>query len=308
MPDIPSLGIDLIDIVDPGMVNVEEQAYPRPLDLAQALALNLGRLIQASQYWPNGPPGVHQDNATPTEVFVESQPFISPSLSLGVATPDTPTTDVADQNIVHQPVVDYIVTESGSFNTNPAVPTTVRRTIASVTSFAVSGAVSTTTFYVITFTAGTNLMDFGVDLVGTEALFPDSAPALNPQDVPAGLVTKFSLNQLVVDGTDLSPAPVAGDVVDLDVSRHGDEAVFELYANDVNVVIDAVQSSSAAVTVVGDSHQMVDVFIEDEPPIAFIGAGTRIPLLLYVGLRETAFFPSDRPVTTLGLPINVNVG
>jgi hypothetical protein len=310
MADIPSLGIDVMDVVDPGMVNIEEQAYPRPLDLAQALALNLGRLIQASQFWPNGPPGALQSGPRPSEVFVQSQPFVNPSLSLGVATPATPTTDVTVQNVVRQPVADFIITESGPFQTNPSVPTTVRRTIAAVTSFQVSNQFGTTTFFVITFAAGTNLMDFGVDLTGTEALFPNSAPALNPQAVPGAFITNFALNQIVVDGTDLlASPPIAGNVVDLDVSRHGSEVVFDLFPNDVNVFLNPTTvPPPIALTVVGDSIREVDVFVSDAPPIPFIGAGTRIPLLLYLDLRETAFFPSDRPILTRGLPANVFIG
>lgn len=309
MPDIPSLGIDPANVYDPGLVNIENQAYPRPTNLAQALAINLGNLIQASQFWPNGVPVTSQALPKPVEVTVASQDFPDVSLSLGVAIPATPTTNVSVQNVIRQPVADYIVTESGVFQTNPSVPTTVSRTIAAggVSSFQVTSPIGTTTYYVITFVAGTNLMDFGVDLTGTEALFPNSAPANNPQDIPAGLITKFAQNQIVVDGTDLSPAPAAGNTVTLDVSRHGDEVIFDLFPSDVNVNIGALVAPPVATTEVGDSRQVVDVFVDDAPPIPFIGAGSRIPLLLYLDLRETAFFPADRPIRTLGLPVNVNV-
>lgn len=309
MADIPSVGIDPLNVYDPGVVNIETQAYPRPLNLAQALALQLGNLIQASQFQPNGPPAVAQSIPRLVDVFPANQAFVDEPLGLGVPLANIPSVDVSVQNVIRQPVADFIVTESGVFQTNPSVPTTVRRTIASVSSFQVSDQFGTTTYFVISFTAGTNLMDFGVDLAGTEALFPNSAPANNPQDVPGALITKFALNQIVVDGTDLlTSPPIVGNVVDLDVSRHGDEVIFDLFPNDINVTIGPNIPPPIALTVVGDSRQVTDVFISNTPPVPFIGAGARIPLLLYLDLRETAFFPSDRPVTTLGLPVNVFIG
>lgn len=309
MPDIPSLGIDLIDIVDPGMVNIEEQAYPRPLDLAQALARNLGALISGGAFVANPPPPGFQAGNRPTEVFVAGQPFVQPSLSLGTALPTIPEFDIADQAVL-QPVAEFIVTESGSFEFNRRVPTSVSQTITAVQTILAPGPTGANiTFYLITFGVAVNLMDYGVDLVNTEALFPNSAPPLAPEDVPAGIITKFTNRQIMVDGTDLTAdAPQVGDIVRLDITRHGADVVFDLFAPDANVFIDSVQSASAAQTVVADSRSVITAFASDGVLTPFIGAGTRIPLLLYLDLRETAFFPADRPITTRGLPVNVNIG
>jgi hypothetical protein len=59
---------------------------------------------------------------------------------------------------------------------------------------------------------------------------------------------------------------------------------------------------------VADARRIVNAFATDGVVSPFIGTGTRIPLLLYLDLRETAFFPADRPIGTLGLPANVNIG
>lgn len=307
MPDIPSIGINNVDITDPGLVDVETQAYPRPLDLSQALTRNLAALIAGSAF---APPPVPPDNqAVPrfSDIPVAAQSFILPPLALGVAVVDPPDIDVGVQNLIRQPVAEFVVTESGNFQFNRSVPQSQSFTIATISSFQsqpVGGVV--TTFYVITFAVGVNLMDFGVELTGTEASFPNSAPALNPQKIPTGVITKFTNRQIVVDGTDLVPAPVVGNTVIIDVSRHGDEVVFDIFPSDVNVTIDAVQSASAAVTQVAQALPEIDVFPDGVN--AFIGSGVRIPLLLYLDLRETAFFPADRPITTRGLPLNVNIG
>lgn len=306
-PAIPSVGINDGNVFDPGVVNIEAQAYPAPVDLAQALVRNLAALTPGLLFAPPLPPPDSQAIPRPLPVPVADQSFILPPLSLGVAVVDPPEVDVGTQNLIRQPVAEFVVTESGNFQFNRSVPQSVSFTIAAISSFTsqpVGGIV--TTFYVITFAVGVNLMDFGVELTGTEASFPNSAPALNPDDVPTGIITKFTNRQIVVDGTDLVPAPVVGNTVVIDVSRHGDEVVFDIFSPDANVTIDAVQSASAAVTQTADARPEIDVFPDGIN--TFIGSGVRIPLLLYLDLRETAFFPADRPITTRGLPLNVNIG
>lgn len=308
-PAIPSVGINDGNVYDPGLVNVEAQAYPAPVDLAQALTLNLARLTAGSLFAPPAVPPGNQAGPQFLPVAVADQSFILPSLALGVPFFDPPEVDVGAQNLIRQPVAEFIVTESGNFQFNRSVPQSVSFPIATISSFQsqpVGGIV--TTFYVITFAVGVNLMDFGVELTGTEAAFPNSAPTRDPGDIPTGPITKFTNRQIVVDGTDLVPAPVVGNTVVIDVSRHGDEAVFDLFPNDRDVTIDAVQSASAATTQVADAHPLINAFANDGVVFPFIGTGARIPLLLYLDLRETAFFPADQPIKTLGLPLNVNIG
>lgn len=297
----------MADVTDPGVVNVESQAYPLALNPPQALPPNLGVLVAGSVFAAPALPVPVQNNPRAFFVNVERQSFILPSLSLGVAAPTPPTTNVSAQNVVRQPVLEYVITESGSFQFNANVPTTVSRTIAVVTSFTSVEAGVTSTFYVITFVAGTNLMDFGVDLVGTDALFPNSAPARNPQAVPAGTITKFTNLQIVVDGTNLTgDPPTTNDVVVLDVTRHGDAVVFDLLPTDNDVLISP--SPPVAVTTVADARPVANATASSGVVVPFVGSGQRIPLLLYLDLRETAFFPASQGITTLGLPANVNVG
>lgn len=304
MPDIPSVGISQFDTTDPNAVNVEAQAYPRPVDLAQSLARTLNFL--ASTFQPNGPPPPLATGPRPSEVFTANQPFIPPSFSLGTVDANDVNIDITVQtNGVRQPVSEFIVTESGNFQTNPSVPDTVSRTILSVTSFV--DQLSLLTYYVITFGVNVNLMDFGVDLTGTQAAFPNSAPVLNPGAVPAALVTKMTNRQIVVIGTNLAlDPPTANDVVLMDVSRHGPETIFDLVPNEVDIT--PSPNLQGVVTTVAQAFTLTNAFASDGVRVPFVGSGTRIPLLLYLDLRETAFFPADRPIRTLGLPLNVNVG
>jgi hypothetical protein len=304
---IAQLGIDVMDIVDPGMVNVEDQAYPRPLDPDQQQPRNMGNLSPGS-FFPAAPQAPDfQDGNVPVEVFVAASPFILPPLSQGVAVPEFPEIDVATQGI-QQPVVDVVVTEAGSFEINPPTQASISRTILAVTSFVVATPGGNITYYILTFAAPINLMDFGIDFGGTTALFPNSAPADEPQQVPAALITSFASRQLVVVGTNLlSVPPVGGNTVVLDISRHGNGRIFELVEPDLNIFIDSVQSAFAAETVVAQSFTEIDAF-PGGTLLPFIGSGVRIPPLLYLDLRETAFFPADRTNRGPGLPANVFVG
>jgi hypothetical protein len=246
-----------------------------------------------------------QDSPVPVEVFIAASPFILPPLSQGVAVPEFPEIDVAAQGI-QQPVVDVIVTEAGSFEINPPTQASISRTILAVTSFVVAAPGGNITYYILTFAAPINLMDFGIDFGGTTALFPDSAS--DPENVPGALITSFASRQIVIVGTNLlTHPPEAGNTIVLDISRHGNGRIFELVEPDLNIFIDSVQSAFAAETVVAQSFTEIDAF-PGGSLLPFIGSGVRIPPLLYLDLRETAFFPADRTNRGPGLPANVFVG
>src|SRR3989304_7718237 len=76
-----------VDITDPNMVNVEDQAYPPIPPTFQALPPNLGDLLSASLF--AGPIPGQPPQALPlsVEVDVASQPALPPSFSQGFATP-----------------------------------------------------------------------------------------------------------------------------------------------------------------------------------------------------------------------------
>jgi len=312
MADIPSLGIDLFDIVDPGLTNIEEQAYPRPLDPAQALAQQLARLLDASLFAPNGPPPLLQAGPIPSFQQVESQAARPPSFSLGVAAVVPPTFD-AGAFAIPRPAAEVIVTPVGNFQTNITPSDVVSFTIASVVT--INGTLAPRRFFQLFFPAGTNLFSLGIDLFGRNVFLPSQAPALDPQDVPTRIIVNYSTNFIIVAETEtddagnstvLPSAPIAGQIVRLDNFRDGFEVNFNFTGQEIDVTI--APAPAVAQTVVGDSRRVVNVFATDGVVQSFVGAGQRIPLLLFQNLRETAFFPSDQGILTRGLPVNVNVG
>ena len=56
----------------------------------------------------------------------------------------------------------------------------------------------------LTLGAATNLYTIGVDLTGAEVAFPNSAPALDPQDIPTAPIVFYGANFIVVNGGDRS--------------------------------------------------------------------------------------------------------
>ena len=207
-----------LTVLDPGVINVESQAYPRPLDPPQALR----------------PPTEVQVGAL---VLPQLPPLGPGSGSAAVAAADSINVSL---QAVRQPVSEFIVTQSGNFQTNATNANNVRRTIRPNGGLPSPDVVTTVvngqTQFQVFFLAGTNLFDFGVSLVGTEARFPNSAPARAPENVPTGLVLMFSTNWILVDGTDFtSTPPAAGNVVDLDVGREAFEPIFDQVLSPLNV-------------------------------------------------------------------------
>lgn len=312
MADIPSLGIFQFDVFDPGLTNIEQQAYPRPLDPAQALAQQLARLLDASLFAPNGPPSLLQAGPIPSFQQVESQPFRPPSFSLGVASVVPPTVS-AGAFVPPTPAAEVVVTPVGNFQTNITPADVVSFTIASVV--VINGTSTPNRLFQIFFPAGTNLFSLGIDLFGRLVSLPSQAPAKDPQAIPTRTILNYSTNFIIIAETEVSSAgnstalpsaPTANQVVRLDDFRDGFEVNFNFPGTLVNTTINP--APPVAQTVVGDARRVINAFATDGVIAPFIGAGQRIPLLLFQNLRETAFFPSDQGTVTQGLPANVNVG
>jgi hypothetical protein len=280
-----------IDVFDPNNVNVEAQAYPRPLDLAQALGL-------------------------PALVNVGAQAALPPSFSMGVADPANPEVDISTQVIQRQPVAEFLVTQEGSFRTD-ATATSVRYAIAAVTPIVVGA----TTNYKLTLGLGdvstpalaaaaaarVNLFTLGVDLSYVEVTFINSAPALDPQDRPTAPITSYFINQIVIDAGDLaSDPPIDGDLVDVPTQRVGPSDIVGLVgAAPANVLI--APAPPLAVFDTAPRNVVTDVDIDSQVlrnPI--ITSGQRIPLLLFQNLPIPGAFEAEfaAPVAR-GLPVDV---
>ena len=324
MADIPSVGILQLDVFDPGLTNIEFQAYPRPLDLAQALALQLGNLIAAGAFAANPPPTPLQSGVLPSEVFAQSQAFAPPSLLQGVAVVQPASVNIGVQNSVRLPVVDFIITEAGSFQTNESPSAQVTLTIApgpgspvvgGVAQSVVTTTVGTVTYFQL-FLGNSNLNDFGIPLLGSLVLLPNQAPARNPQDVPTRPILQYSTNWILIslddppgsgfDSLPINP-PTLGQTVTFNVRRTGFEVIFDLFPTESNVIIDAAPPAATTVSAT-DARRVSNATANDGVVNGFVGGGTRIPLLLFQNLRDSAFYPANQTIATLGLPANVNIG
>jgi hypothetical protein len=218
--DIPSVGVPvsrpIANVTDPGMVNIEDQAYPPP------------------------PPG-SQGDVIPRFVDAGIQAF-TPPLSMGVPDPTETNVDVSTQNFVRDPVP-WIVTPVGNFRigSDPTLRTrfTIKandpaKNFVAVTSFTNGG----TTYYSITLADGSNLFSLGVDLRGALVQFPNSAPPLDPQNVPTAPIISYGANVLIVDGTRLAnDPPTQLDAIFVPNAREGSEDVIQQQAAPVNVFV-----------------------------------------------------------------------
>jgi len=316
MPDIPSVGINPFDIFDPNDVNIEAQAYPRPLSPAQALAQQLAALLNISTF---GHPRVldpPQAIVTPAAVQVQQQVFTLPSLSLGVADPANPEVNIAAQVIQVTPAAEFLVTQEGNFRTDSTADK-IRFRIFQVDTLSVGSA----THYRLTIgtalvnpataasVAAVNLYTLGIDLNYLEVTFPNSAPGLDPQDIPTAPIIFYGINQIVVDGTDLTgDAPVANDVIDVPTQRVGPSDIVGLVGlAPANVFI--APSPPVATTEVAASNPTVNVDIDSaNPGNPIITSGQRIPLLLFQNLPIPGAFAVEYATPlSLGLPVNVFV-
>ena len=327
--DIPSVGLNQFDVFDPNDVNIEAQAYPRPLQLPQALPIlpNIDASLFAGPFAANPP----QALPTPVPVDVGIQSFIRP-FATGTARPNATDTDLMLQVLPRGPVHDFLITDSGSFDLNnnenesdeaftitaivdaqtgaaPSGSTTVYRAILSPQPIAFGLPFAGREFVVTTSVTAANVGQsrFIYNQNGNAIFFPRTEGDQNfATNLAAGAVLTVDMKR---DGFsvfyDLLPAPLEVFILadtepaeveepDVDFERF----VGDFYpANDAPPVFEEVEAEVTG--------PVLDFFPDDTSPA--ISGGTPIPLLLFQNLRETAFFPASQS-SVIGLPANVNVG
>ena len=265
-----------IDVTDPGVVNVEAQAYPMPPGGSQALPI-------------------------PSQVFVARLVQVQLPLASGAASVDPPDTDVATQIITRLPVSEFLVTEGGVIQTNNTVSDLRSFIVSSVTTL--NAGLPTERYQIFLGTA--NLAEIGLTLTDIEALFPQQAPAAAPENIPARDIAAWSIDWIIVPrfntfGVSMA-APVAGNTVQIAVLRDGDEVFIDRFATEIDVTLNPppqtpVTVSAPLLTPLGNISASTGVVVP------FIGSGVRVPFLL--GTFEVI---DQRPIGT-GLPRNVFVG
>jgi len=173
------MGEDLVDIVDPGLINIEEQAYPPPLPGVsfELTPLQLAELLSASLFTTPRPQNDVTSSLfpTPSEVVVGDQVFTLPPLSLGADTPIPVEVDVSLQNLVDGRFLEewIVTTEAGNFRINETenADEDPEFTVTSVLDADTGGAVTLSTTRFRIFVTPANLTSFGLSLLFREAEF-----------------------------------------------------------------------------------------------------------------------------------------
>lgn len=295
------------NVVDPGLVNIEDQAYPRPLDPSQSLVRQLNELISASAYAPPIPRNPAQAIPDSLLVNVLDQPFVPPSFSQGSAVPFFTPVNVGAQNINRGNVRDFIVTESGNFQTSSEY-SAATLTVVSLTDADTGGATSSTTTRYRIVVSGVDLTSIGFSIAGREVVFSGNVTAAI-QDFVRTIVA-FNANSIIVAVTQFGESfnpnpgappvtPQAGDTMELDLNRNGDQAIFDQTTAETNVYLWQLPPP-AAPTVNAQAFTSVGNFLAGNGVVEpFIGAGTQAPRL--IGTFEVA----NQSVIGTGLPANV---
>lgn len=251
----------------------------------------------ANQGWPIPPPG-SQALPVPSFVQVPNLPAIPPSFSSGAATPATPNNDVGSQNNSFFPAQDWLVTQSGNYQTTNNLPSLQNFVVNTVTA---SGSGATAVYTITLLAAGVAavLEQFGVDLTGLFAKF------LNIAGQPTRPISQWSTFAITIPQQDSfgsvlsSPAP--GTTVQIPIIRQGPQDTFDTNNRpDLNVTI--APSPPVATTVPASGVNFLgNISATDGVVVPFVGSGQRLPP--FIGTFEV----EDQIPLGRGLPANVFV-
>lgn len=294
-----------IDVTDPGLINVEDQAFPPVPGDNQALPFNLGDLLSASLFAAPPPQNPAQSGTIPSAANVNNQAFVPASLSLGAATPATPNIDVKTQNSVQPNPGDFTVSPVGNFQTNiPGSQITLTETAIVDADTGVAPGASTLRYRI--FVSGAVLTSLGLSIAGRQVIFTGN--------VTAGIagfsrnIIAFTFNSIIVLVTELGtafnplgPTPAVGDSMTLVTDRQGSEVIFDLVMAPVDVFL---LTSTPAVTAPAvqsfPTTRQADAGVSSGVVIPFVGTGVQVPPLLINPVDVAA-----QSVVGAGLPQNV---
>ena len=227
------------NIVDPGMVNIEDQAYPFPIPPFQDEPFNDGELTPGSLYAPPIVPPDFSSLKPFLNMAVESQVYPSPALFMATQAPFRENIDVSLQSFANLDIREFIVTEAGNFQTNaPGLPDFVDLQILEIKDAQTLGSVSAgTTRYRIALSA--SLVPFGVPIQDREVEVIAAFTAANVGQVRT--IRFWNVNLIYIDraeGDENFAVDLAvGDTLRFEVDREGFEVVNDIFPNDINVFL-----------------------------------------------------------------------
>lgn len=268
----------IINVTNPGLINVADEAYPPPPPDFQAIPL-------------------------PELVTVADQGYTPANPSSGAGVETGPSVNIEGQldtiQLVEQEEV--IVTEAGNFKTNP-VPSNFQTFVVTAVADAETGGALSADTKTMKITLAQSLVPFGVDFAGREA---EAVVAATASAVGQTRVINFMDVNIIYcpyrEGGTLSGPTFdlqANDVLKMEVGRIGFEVVTQQTGIPTNR---DVQTSTGPIEQlepnVFEGAFAGNFFPESVP--TFIGGG--LPAPPFLGTFEV----EDQPVLGLGLPVNV---
>jgi hypothetical protein len=304
--------MSISNIVNPGLVNVADEAYPAPPPGRQRLPRNTGALTPISNDgYPIVPQGVGRlPLLANVDVSLQSFKFpqgfgtpIPPSL-----VPFLPLIDVVVQDDVPSDpddITEFVVTQAGSFPTSAAgVETDFETTITAIIDADTGGApTGTTTRYRITL--ADSLVPFGITFIGRQA---EVVAAADPANIGlTRFIDYWSVNVIFMAAT-VNPNPppvttnlVVGDTLSFDVDRDGFENVSNQLGITANVFLNSEPPLGLQQQVNFSRGRFLGNFLATSGvAVPFVGSGTAEPRFPGTTEVETQTFGR-------GLPANVFV-
>ena len=160
------------DDTNPGLVNVADQAYPAVPTTSQGLPIPFD--FNPSLVAPPPLPTFSAGGPTPVDAFVANVGGIPAPFSLGTPLPALNFVDISIQDLIKFPTADWVVTDTGNFQTNNAAGIPANFHILAVV---VLNSGLPTQAYQIFLQTPVNLNGFGLDLTEMLVSFPAAAPS-----------------------------------------------------------------------------------------------------------------------------------
>jgi hypothetical protein len=315
-----------MDVTNPGLVNVADQAIGNPSTTVQSLAIPEDSDILvpvADEGYPiarnftDTGDGHGSRVPTPTESYVDGQRQPAVSQSRGQIPGVAPLFLPFPQDMVANTVIQQTVVQSGtpeytvagprtSIQTNQGEDTKRPYVVSSVLDADTVGVPSATTLRYRLGVTVPDLQSFGISLLGRPLVFNEDT--LTPGDAGATRrVSYFRADSITVDRQDpadhqvpILVEPHPGDSFYLFIQRQGSETFSELTGITTDVTISPAPAINIPNPPQGNLYQgTIDISTGPQPETPVPTGGIRVPTAINVNVSDQA--------TSVGLPINVYI-
>jgi hypothetical protein len=306
-----------MDVTNPGLVNVADQAFRPALPGVNSLAIPLDDDVLVPIADQAEPPAENDATAVlpvAAESIVAGQTSVPASQDFaevpGVAPhflpfpTDNLANNVANQNLTSGTIAEFIVAGPDiSIQTNPAPETKKTYTVASVRDADTGGIANVNTTRFRLGITPNDLASFGLSMLGRQIVFDDNIFTVNNEGA-ARLITSIN-NIIVIDRSDpndqtvpVMDVPQVGDTFALDVQRQGSEVVTkDTNANQDVVILPPPLVNEPTGIANFNSQGTVDVSVGPQSGEPIISSGVRVPTAITVNIADQE--------AVIGLPVNV---